>query len=363
MLTYSFQLEAFGEYFIGRHKASAMSKASATSKASPSQMGASLSKASATSQASTHHMSADVRSTLLAKHLSFASKPRRSGRKNASMGHNSGGRKDAMMADIRAATTCCSQLTNALGRVFDTIQSVPEKDMAKLNGAIKKFFGTMPDEDSDWTHNLWTGTFYPILAYCTLYDVNVDWEKQLDLNDEEMSMLGELNSQYVPLYRFGHVYGTLGNAVQEHLEALRRTELIMKPEWSERKQFTMIAFEDMDDVPSLCAHVGALINQDRYLRKIQKKMPKNMEPWHSAARYFPIRPDAKQIKLQESFVVRAIRDYSFDRKEEYEADATRIHAIMHKSREDTTKGDDTAHADLRVVSQILGLALTVSSII
>jgi hypothetical protein len=123
-----------------------------------------------------------------------------------------------------------------------------------------------------------------------LYDVNVDWESRLDLKEDEMTSLRLLiNRQYPPMvYRFTHVYGTLGNAFQAHLTEVPNKEVFGRVIWDERKKFTMIAFETLEDIPSICSHIGELIIQDRYLRKIQKTSPKNMESWHSASRYFPI---------------------------------------------------------------------------
>jgi hypothetical protein len=264
-----------------------------------------------------------------------------------------------MMHDVKVATTCCSHLTNALGKVYDNIDDVPEEDIVSLHGSIKKFFGTMPDEDSDWRNNLWTGKFYPILAYCTLYDVNVDWESQLEFVYQEWLMLGLLLQNYQVVYRLAHVYKALGYAVQQHLAELPDNDIVDRHTWMQRKRFTIIAFENMDTVRSICSHVGELISQDRYLRKIQKAMPKQQEPWHSAERYFPIRPSNIGSKLPVEFVLRAIRDYSFDREYEFEADSAKIKSIMGAS----TKEDKADHFEFRRVSQILGLALTFSSII
>jgi hypothetical protein len=61
-----------------------------------------------------------------------------------------------MMGDIKSATTCCLHLTNALGKVYDTIKSIDEEDIETLHAAIKKLFGTMPGLTSEWTNNLRT---------------------------------------------------------------------------------------------------------------------------------------------------------------------------------------------------------------
>jgi hypothetical protein len=112
--------------------------------------------------------------------------PRRS---RASYGYNSHIRLTFHKADVKKAVGICQKAIVATRQWVDN-----QTDQDMFLKAMAVFFGAKVDLDSKWEDLLWTGGFFPILAFVGTYATEaVDWGTVLDSKtDAHLRRLEEL---------------------------------------------------------------------------------------------------------------------------------------------------------------------------
>ena len=130
--------------------------------------------------------SPSVRSSVLADQSTSL---RRNPKRNASMQASPSKPLERVWKSIEKAKRVCLSVINNLERIFADDFDVNGTE--KVEKSIEAFFGTKPEDDEDWRHCLWSGNFFPILGFCSLYSVHVDWDKQYDkycASDDKLSV-------------------------------------------------------------------------------------------------------------------------------------------------------------------------------
>lgn len=67
-----------------------------------------------------------------------------------------------MAGDLRAVWKVCNTTCVMLEKFVGGEETIAENFLKKQIG---KFFGALPGTTTEWGCNLWTGNFFPILAY------------------------------------------------------------------------------------------------------------------------------------------------------------------------------------------------------
>lgn len=254
---------------------------------------------------SPHKVGRTIREARGRKQTSAIEDGKFSRRRNASLGFRSDDKRQHIKKDLTKATRLCHAVTNALGRVVDEQQLTVEMENS-LKDIITKFYSVYPEDCAEWDCLLYDGQFYPILAYCSIYKVEVKWElSEMEQDEKDIKLL---NMQYAKVFRFAFVYGKLGEEALEHLKRLGNDDLASKQEWDERKCLLTCSFDTVVDAVGIYNLVERCVNQDRWLRKIQDALPEE-HPWNVATRFFPKRPPS-HLTVPTTFFEAMIKEYA-----------------------------------------------------
>jgi hypothetical protein len=159
------------------------------------------------------------------------------------------------------------------------------KSKTDAKKAINKFFGDWPDEDSDWSNNLWSGGFFSILAYVGLHDVPPpDWST-LEINTEEVA---KVHRQYPTAFTMATVYERLGDEAVCHHKSSKTTSL-QKRDWDSVRSSKVVAFDMIENMVQAHEYIAEWIKHDRLLCIVAERMP-DIGPWKDAQRFFVSRP-------------------------------------------------------------------------
>lgn len=257
--------------------------------------------------ASPHKMSESVRSVTLARLLSAEGKIERP-RRNASLGHATLNKKNAMRNDLESATTKAMKLKRAIENVWTHKANIPNEMYKTMEESIHRFFGCYPEEDTEWSHNLWSGSFYPIIAFFGTYDIGaMSWGSK-DIKSEVVEGVKLIKPDLGVTYVMATVYGKLGEKSLEALELMDREKVLDRVAWDAIKHLQLPSFDTCESKKEIYHHVAALIRQDRVLRKVKGTVIPDIEPWKSSARFFLNRPSSNSL-LSRKYIRKLVRQY------------------------------------------------------
>lgn len=270
---------------------------------------------------STHKQGHTARTYILAKQLQEFEGRKRAPRRGVSLGNGSALRNAGIKKDMGTVMKICSAVTNVLTVFVETekvavntssFRKRQMKEKGTRDSAIEKFFGFVPDEDSDWNHNLWCGRFYPVIAFFSVYEVkNIEWDS---VDEIDQSTISFLKQSYQPMYAVAYVmavvYGRLAKIASDLVQDITSEKSLRSGEWSDIKVFTAVAFDCVHDTAAMYKHIAALITQDRRLRQVQKILPR-IEPWSKADRFFAKRP-TKPSSVSVKYIKQLVKAYQPD---------------------------------------------------
>jgi hypothetical protein len=217
-----------------------------------------------------------------------------------------------MRHDLEVATTKALKLKSAMENVWKHKASVPPDVDTHLTGCIKAFFGSYPEPDTDWSHNLWSGSFYPIIAFFGAYNIGeMNWGKPC-FKRHVAEDLKLFNQGYGVTYVMASVYRKLGERALEALSTINRESLLDRASWDSIKNLQIPSFDTCESQKEIYDHVAELIRQDRVLRKVMATViPPDTEPWKTSAPFFGNRPSQTSL-LSPKYIRRLVRIYQPD---------------------------------------------------
>lgn len=79
-----------------------------------------------------------------------------------------------MVQTLKTAFRVCRKVTLSMVEMLDEPN---EENILELRTAITNFFSCYPESDVDWYSHVWSGKFFPILAYAALHKLPTpDWD-------------------------------------------------------------------------------------------------------------------------------------------------------------------------------------------